>query len=205
MRRPGFTIIEVLAALALLALLVALMVGSMNTMRLRAEWVGERTARQRDVSVAIDRLATALRTTMVEVPTIGAGIAGDADRVAVLTRTASLGRDAAGDVARFELAADADARTIAARWGPAFGTNGTAEHPIASNARARLRYHDGGAWRDTFDSGSAGQLPRAVELSVWFGVQPTGESDVASAEPAYPEREPDRRRVIAITDADGGA
>ena len=35
--------------------------------------------------------------------------------------------------------------------------------------RERRRYSDGTTWRDSFDSGSSGALPVAIEVAVWFG------------------------------------
>ncbi|MEQ8770634.1 MAG: prepilin-type N-terminal cleavage/methylation domain-containing protein [Phycisphaerales bacterium] len=204
MPRRAFTIIEVLAALALLAILVTLIVGSMNTMRVRADWVRDRAARHREVSIAIDRLATALTTTMVDAATVGVGVKGDASQIAVLSRTRSLDPAASGDIARFELRADAEARTIRGAWAPVFGEAGPGQHELGSGAITRFRYHDGDAWRGAFDSSQSGSLPVAVEISVWFQNAEADASEETS-ERQFPAREPDRRRVIAIADARGGA
>lgn len=96
--------------------------------------------------------------------------------------------------------------------------------------RVRFRYHDGNGWRASFNSLEAGQLPVAIEVSVWFEPWP-GEEDAENLraaeaqqqleretfdfEPAFdeeqylreqeaadqPEPTPDRRRVIVIPDA----
>ena len=94
----------------------------------------------------------------------------------------------------------------------------------------RVRYFDGKEWKASFDSLSAGALPVAVEVAVWFGTpkkdenaagpaarpaksggtkgaktEPDATSDEGApakqdAAAALPSREPDRLRVIVVPD-----
>ncbi|GJM19064.1 MAG: hypothetical protein DHS20C14_12770 [Phycisphaeraceae bacterium] len=211
MTRRAFTIVEVLAALGLLTMLVGLMTSTMASMTHRSAWVHDRSERQLGASIAIDRLATALRTTMVEAPEAGAGIRGTESSITVLSRTSALRPgETPSDLASLTLRCDPSDRALDATWEDE-------SHMLAHDAIARFRYHDGTAWRDTFDSRASGRLPGAVELSVWFTApaeeQPANsaepnQSDVADGEPAqpeYPERAPDRLRVIAVPDPAGEA
>jgi len=201
--RRAFTILEVLAALALLGILVSLMVGSMNTVRTRSDWVRDRSARHHEVSVAIDRLSTALRTTMVDAPGVGAGVRGSETQVVVLTRTGSIDPAMPGDVASFELRADLDDGVIRGGWKPVLGDGDVSAHELGRGVLTRFRYHDGDAWRTSYDSVQSRRLPSAVEISVWFRSSKPELSEPSESE--YPQREPDRRRVLAIADAKGGA
>ncbi len=113
------------------------------------------------------------------------------------------------------------------------GASGTEETLADGVALLRLRYHDGVAWVDSFDSASKGTLPWAVEVAVWLGdpaefatedaTSPAsapgdGEADGASDVDAPAEasgsgasglgtgvimRAPDRVRVIVVTDGVG--
>jgi hypothetical protein len=60
----------------------------------------------------------------------------------------------------------------------------------------RVRYWMQGEWADSFDSLSAGSLPQAVEVALWFGVAaaPSEEDNFGT---------PDRVRTIAVPDAAG--
>jgi len=49
------------------------------------------------------------------------------------------------------------------------------------------RFRVGDEWKSEFDSAAAGALPAAVELAVWYGIEPIGP--------------PDRTRIVAVPDA----
>jgi prepilin-type N-terminal cleavage/methylation domain-containing protein len=49
--------------------------------------------------------------------------------------------------------------------------------------KVRFRFHDGLAWRDSFDSRTAGRLPLAIEIAIWFTPWPGSE---------WTDEEPDR-------------
>ena len=63
---------------------------------------------------------------------------------------------------------------------------------------------------DGFDSLASGRLPQAIEISVWFaGREPVAverpEFDEADDGSLAPARPADRRRFIAVPDADGSS
>jgi hypothetical protein len=63
--------------------------------------------------------------------------------------------------------------------------------------RVRFRYFDGREWLEKFDSAATGELPVAIEASLWFGEAP------AASDPPEPEeapRAPDRTRVMVVPD-----
>ncbi|HHN79086.1 MAG TPA: prepilin-type N-terminal cleavage/methylation domain-containing protein [Phycisphaerales bacterium] len=102
-----------------------------------------------------------------------------------------------------------------------------ASPPLSGVRAVRFRYHDGRAWRSTFESTRA--LPAAIEVAVWFGSPPGMETQtdapasprgvntksdtlgfegtaipvgaIGSSGVQAPRREPDRLRIISIPDA----
>src|SRR5699024_8856954 len=74
----------------------------------------------------------------------------------------------------------------ATRW---TGASGSGDSEVVSGrfSGCEFRYFDGREWVEQFDSQSAGRLPAAVEVSLWFEGPSEG-------------RTPDRRRVITVPD-----
>ena len=232
-RHRGLSLIELLIAIALLLALFGAMFGFLfNTLQKRA-WLTERMERQRAVGALIEHLERDL-TTAVAAYGSESGIDGTNTSLVVLSRgvdastAPTAGADALlADLMRttytFEDGAGLtfERSAIDARRAEVSTTLG------ASIARVRFRYHDGSTWRDRFDCMSAGGLPRAVEIAVWYlGDEDDDEADDIAAfesqlyekrtrerdapEPTFddgamtdPEAEPlpDRIRVIAIPDS----
>ncbi len=42
--------------------------------------------------------------------------------------------------------------------------------------RIRIRYYDGNTWQSSFDSQAAGSLPSAIEIAIWFNLNPDTQS-----------------------------
>lgn len=134
------------------------------------------------------------------------------------TGQAILSRSAAGDLmgteVRWEPAGVGGGRLVMTRWlmdgGEEVSRGSTV---LAEGVRGfRLRYFDGRAWSDRFDSAEAGGLPAAVEVCVWTGrgaavggdgtdliaASGAGAINVNSAE--VPGDSPTRVRVMAVPD-----
>lgn len=183
-------------------------------------------------AAVFDRLHADLTTAVAYAGGIGAGIDGAGDRVRIVSRGVPAvgavgavgGGGARGDLVVSELEFDAERGELRGRaWAGLVEDEGEFR-VIASGVESfRLRYHDGRGWRGSFDSGSAGRLPAAVEVSMWFGeverveesagedeliaIGGIEEDELAGALPAEAlepvmadERTPDRRRVIVVPD-----
>ena len=191
----GFSLIEVLVALGLLGLLAGSLVAFFSSLSERDAWARERLAQAAVGDVAIDRLSSSLRSTMVGGVGESAGVRGDRTSVRVLSR-AVLGGSGLSDLASLSLTSNQGELTVV--WSDARGAELVREDLSRGVRAMRLRYFDGRAWREEFDSGEAGRLPAAVEVSLWFGAA-SGNDDELPASRA------DRVRVVGIPDAGGGA
>jgi prepilin-type N-terminal cleavage/methylation domain-containing protein len=230
--RRAFTLLEVLVSIALISgLIVTLLTFHFDLLRTRRRLADE-SARQLAASTLIERLERDLTTGLAGDRAGGAGVAGDETTIAVLTRAvpafeAWRGPDAAeafADLERAEYRFRAGAGVLEARRA-VIAANGAAPgafHEIgASIHRVRFRYHDGSAWRSSFDTLGAGALPAAVEVAVWFepgpdetprvedeaAGLPAPEDEFASPDELLPLDDaplppPDRIRVVVIPDAD---
>ncbi|MHC4948893.1 MAG: type II secretion system protein GspJ [Planctomycetota bacterium] len=173
MSRRGFTLLEVLVATALvLTLGGAMFVFFFNLLDTRAR-VLERVARQQAADTLIDRAEADLATCLAGDRTRGAGVAGDATSLRLLTRRITPAPSApdAGlaDLHRVEYRFDRGAHRVEARRTDPGGSASGAFAPVGGVVdRVRFRYLDDGAWRPSFDSLARGRLPEAVEIAVWF-------------------------------------
>ncbi|MBL0926115.1 MAG: prepilin-type N-terminal cleavage/methylation domain-containing protein [Phycisphaerales bacterium] len=196
--RRGFTLIEVLIALGLLLVLTAAVSVFLRDLEDRRRFLTERSTDAQTAALLFDSLDRELLGTFVAGRS-GPGVAGDTSRLTVLTRGVMPAAAGASDVQRSEYRWDPAAASLAARRTDAAGpAAGDMELLSTRVAKARFRYHDGVAWLDAFDSRSAGRLPVAIEVSLWFGTPGTAVSEDAP---------PDRQRTIAVADpaADPGA
>lgn len=215
MTRRGFTLLEVIVAAALMLALVGAMAAFLSdALRIRTR-VSQEIERSRAADALCSVIERALETTLLEDARLGAGVSGDATSITVLRVGLSSWRLGTADRQRaleeiepVRVRFDESARRI----GIARGDQAESLLPGAIG-RVRFRYHDGTAWRTSFDSVREGRLPAAVEVALWLrpGAAPAEplerpEFDDAETDPA-PEAEeesgppPDRLRVIAIPDA----
>ncbi len=231
MKRRGFTLLEVLVAIALMSMLLGSLFAFLHDLLQSRSRALEYTARQLAAATLIGRVEAELASCLVGDDTSGPGIKGDEADLSILSRGVAvhlaedgLESGVLGDLQQSEYrfvdeAGEIEVRrmTPGARPAPAFVSIG----PVH---RLRFRYHDGTGWSDSFDSLAAGRLPEAVEVAVWYHPW-TGEQEIAADLPAerltfdttggfddaayarqsdvelFDEPRPDRFRVIVIPDA----
>ena len=227
--RRGFTLMEVLIALAVLTLLGGSMLGFLWDLLDRRDALIRASVDGQAGSAALDRIEMDAVCAFAGDAGVGAGIAGTATSLRFLSRGVAIplaaGETGAADLQRSEYSFDARAGVLRARrW---TGSTGETELEVVSDRvqRMRVRYFDGRGWAPSFDSLAAGGLPVAIEVALWFG-EPLAmaeqaaagatpadapELDAADAEseagrsasgeaPPIPMREPDRVRLITIPD-----
>lgn len=231
MKRRGFTLLEVLIAIALMSMLLGSLFAFLHDLLQSRSRALEYTARQLAAATLIERVEAELASCLVGDVTSGPGVKGDAASLAILSRGVAvhlaeggLESGVLGDLQQSEYrfvdeVGEIEVRRMTpwARPAPAFVSVG----PVH---RLRFRYHDGTGWSDSFDSLAAGRLPEAIEVAVWYHPWP-GEQEITPQAPAerltfdatgafddaayaqqsdldtFDEPRPDRFRVIVIPDA----
>jgi prepilin-type N-terminal cleavage/methylation domain-containing protein len=191
--RHGFTLLEVLIAIALILALSGTMFGFLFDMFNSRHRAREYSARQRAASTLIDRVESDLATCIVGDAQSGPGVWGDSTHLHVLTRSVltSAAQSNADDAENFSDLQQAEYRFLPGAQRleaqrSAVGVRNSAgpfsrgflplHDPAVTLPRVRFRYFDGQQWGDRFDSVQSGSLPVAVEVAVWF-------SSAAAAEP----------------------
>jgi prepilin-type N-terminal cleavage/methylation domain-containing protein len=225
-RTRGFTLLEVLLALGLIAMLAGGVMGFLLTLLNRRDGMNQRLVDAQSGAALLDRIESDILCGLAGDGGSGAGISGTTTSLHVLTRGVALpvepgmsGASKAGDRQGSEYVFDAASGVLRARrWMSGEGTAAGEFEVVSGHLEAvRLSYFDGETWRGSFDSAAADGLPVAVEVAIWFGVpRPPEDGPVASPESgdtteaadasvaakpsAPPRREPDRIRVIVVPD-----
>lgn len=177
--RRAFSLIEVLVALVILATLSVAVYGFLFELISTRAAIRDRVDRDTTTTALVSRVEQALMTCEVSGPDGAAGVSGSATNLTVASRGVHLDTDATHAAARpFAISFDEGRRVINA-------TIGASEPTPAMNAveRLRIRYHDGRSWRSSFDAASAGRLPAAIELAIWYGDPPAETADETAADP----------------------
>lgn len=232
MKRPrGLTLLEVVAALALLVLLSGSVFSFFFNVTRRREQLASMATQQHDVALLMDRLESALFSAVAIAPDGSAGVKGSGDELSVATRRVEStleGEAALADITTLKFAFDENARAIRLHTGA-----GGSATLLGRVDRVRFRYSDGRTWREAFDALSQAGLPVAVEVSIWLapreargdvedrlrspaddgtldplsdGVDRGGaefdfSADSEEGAPDWTPREPDHVRVIVVPDA----
>lgn len=199
-RRSGFTLVEVLIAVGIIAVLVATLsvfVSQVAGTRVRLR---ERAAVESASTTVLDSIDDALATCIARAGDGSPGIVGDELSLTVSHDTTVIQR--ALDAAPASVLQSEDRLRVeflpgSGRFALARGEASPRELEGAIHA-VRLRYHDGSAWRTDWDSVRAGGLPRAIECSIWFAPWPDGrmpewfpeESDLDDPESSDPLEDP---------------
>lgn len=200
--RRGFTLLEVIVTVAIVAVLAGGMLAFLNDVNARQRFLGEESQRARGVSAFFEALENDLATTAAFDPVHGAGLRGDETRLRVLSRGVGV-----GGAEGLEVSGETRVREFSLAGGVLRIGETVAAERIG---RVRFRYHDGSAWRSSFDSSSAGGLAAAVEVSIWHervtaSPVPLSEFEDEDAPAAEAEEAPDRVRVLAVFDGPGAA
>jgi prepilin-type N-terminal cleavage/methylation domain-containing protein len=192
----GFTLLEVLIAIALVLLLGGALFGFLHDMLSTRARTLRHAAQQRAAATLIERVEADVITTLVGDRTSGSGVQGQATRLRLLTRgvmtqLASRGLDdpgALGDLQSVEYRFDAAARRLEARKISADGADAGSHMPAAfaplggEIAHVRFRYLNDRRWSDSFDSLAMDRLPAAIEVAVWFNPWPQDQLPAAAAD-----------------------
>ncbi len=171
-RRPAFTLIEVILSLAILVILASSIGWAVREMREKT-MVLRRASDDLTLCTAVfDLLDSAITNGLALDPTrAGAGIRGDTDSIEIVSR--SVLADLDGDIAAFagltRLRLEFDPQAPQLSIGRSAASQGASPQPITRRIEhLRFRYHDGQQWVDSFDSSASGALPVAIEIAVWF-------------------------------------
>lgn len=163
MNHRGMTVIEVLVSVGLLAMLTGALSAFLWDVERQRALLGRLGEERLASNALIERLDLALRFTEAS-SAGGTGFVGSPTSMSVPYRVAEL------EALDADAGALAGVRTLELAWNEPSATltlNGAALTTRA--ARVVLRYHDGTGWRDSHDARTAGGLPVAVELALWFG------------------------------------
>lgn len=187
-RRPAMTLVEVLAALAILVVLSAGVVGFFFGVSARRDELARLAAQQRDTAALFDRLESALMGAVALAPDGSAGIRGDERSITIVTRlvTPALGGKATvADAATLAFEFEESLATCDCTLTPLIAGADPLTEPILRHVeRLRFRYLRGRDWSSSFDSLSAGGLPAAVEVSLWL--EPRAGASELPGEPRAP-------------------
>lgn len=207
--RLGFTLVETLLALAVVAALLGSMFAFLSGVLARADHTRTAIREQRGIDAFFSDLERSLATTFVGERKETAGIQGSGASVRVHCRGTIADGGSLLDLRGSEYRLNAGS-IEGRRWG---GVDASADideqwAPMVTGVQLlRLRYFDGRSWLSDFASFDSGKLPLAVEVAVWMGTGDTPSQ--ASVEPSTPteppNRAPDRITTIAIPDAGGGS
>lgn len=176
---PGFTLIEVLIAIALVGVLLSAMFGFLFDMFQSRAKALEHVRQQQAATAIINRLEEELLTCIAGGEAVGGGVRGDNSNFRVLFRGVAAGLssqgleqvDVLGDLQLAEYRFDPDTLRVLGRRGSVRDriVNTSAFSPLEGIVhKLRFRYHDGTNWQDSFDSLAAQRLPLAIEVAVWL-------------------------------------
>ncbi len=218
MIRRGLTVIEVLIAIGILAMLSGALSAFLWDVDRQRQLLGRLGEERLASNLLIERLDAATRYATVSGPS-GERFVGTPNSLTIPYRVVEL----AG--VEGEPAALAGAQALSLQWDEGQAQLTLQGAVLTSRAvRVVLRYHDGDGWRDSFDAQQVGGLPTAIEVALWFGdadAALTGAGEDPGVGPALGEGfglptpsefddllsegaaervwgEPDRRRVFSV-------
>ena len=168
----AFTLVEVMLSMVIMLVLAGSIGWAVREMREKT-FVLRRASDDLTVGTSVFELIDASMTSSVALdPTSGsAGIRGTGESIEIVSRgvLADLEGDtgALSGLTRLRVEFEPDALEL--RIGRSDASTAATLQPISQRIeQMRFRYHDGQQWTDSFDSRSAGTLPVAIEVSVWF-------------------------------------
>lgn len=163
---------EVLVVLALVGMLAGSVIGFLWDLWGRRDVLLRDSTDAQAGSAIVERIETDILSGLAGDQSAGAGVAGTATTLRLLTRGVDVpmggNGTTSGDLQASEYRFDAGALR-ARRWNIGAGGNAEFETVCDHVEAVRVRYFDGREWKTSFDSLSAGALPVAVEVAIWFG------------------------------------
>jgi len=208
----GFTLLEALIAVGMLMLLLGALAMFVEDLSRTRQFTARTAAQTRSADALFGVLETALQTAVVDGGPLGAGVTGTDRSVRVLSSRTDAGSGSVRELARAAFA-PLSATQIDESSGNITIARGGASSVLPATVRGmRVRYWTQGGWADSFDSLSAGSLPSAVEVAIWFGVPAAQSAAQAAVQSVAHSTEqsagdefgtPDRVRTIAVPDAAG--
>jgi len=183
--KRAFSLIEVLVAVALVAGLAVAMSGFIWGVRARRETLATDAARMQGIAALFMHVENDVLT-CVAGEAGKAGVRGGPEQLSLLTRGVGLvwGGDGPdlGDIQGVEYTF-AGSSVTAKRWRGASREGDLGEDTIIEGVGlVRFRYFDQGRWVSSFDSVSAGRLPAAIEIAIWFVPPPDLETLIDEAD-----------------------
>ncbi len=180
MNRRAFTLMEVLLAIGITAMLAGSIFSFLWNLQTQRQDLFEVAADLQSGNSIIESLERDILATIAGGPGVGAGINGSGSRLTLLSRGVSLPgiaqgatKSEFGDLQGAEYQFDIRSGELRARrWYAGESTRPTGEYTVISDRvqRFRLRYFNGRNWQTTFNSQSSGAgLPVAIEIALWFG------------------------------------
>lgn len=197
-KRSGFSLLEVLLAMAMVALLTGGIFGFLWNIMDRRDALVAATAEAQAAGAFFEMLESDLACALVGDDVLGPGISGDSKQLKLMTRrvwapATSRERDLSmGDLQFSEYRFDPGRGALMLRKWPVERAQGSDEstsgvqpsaQPEAVGERIeamRIRYFDGRAWVPAFDSLEQRNLPVAVEVAIWFTRGSGGDRPVAA-------------------------
>lgn len=196
MTRPNtaraFTLLEVLLAIGLIGILSGSLFTFLWQVSAQKTAVSQRAMDDQSADAVIERLESALIGAVAADSSGATGIQGSSTSLKLLARGVGLPMKeedrawSAGDLQGVEFRLEGNA-IKARRWDAhqsrAGGTVPGTEETVSDHVGAmKLRFFDGQAWADSFDSKEMQGLPVAIEVSLWFGVPPVASSASSTSE-----------------------
>ena len=190
MKRRGFTLLEVLVAIALISMLLGSLFAFLHDLLQSRSRALDYTAHQLAAATLIGRVEAELASCLVGDDNSGPGVKGDAASLSILSRGVAvhlaedgLESGVLGDLQQSEYRFVDEAGEIEVRRMTPWAQPAPDFVSVGPVYRLRFRFHDGTAWSDTFDSLEAGRLPQAVEVAVWYHPWPGAQETQPEAPP----------------------
>lgn len=174
--------IEVVLAIALTMVIAGAAIGLATTLLTRRAQIDDEAARDRGVAILMDQVEQDLLGVVAGTGR-ESGFVGSAREMTLRVRGVTLRREDLIE-ARYRFVASGEGTLKPGRVIARRGVSGVEETLADGVALVRLRYHDGVAWVEAFDSASKGELPWAVEVAVWLGDPAEFAGEEAMPEPA---------------------
>lgn len=213
MKRPAFTLIEVIIALAIIAGLSVGVGAFVRDVRIQQRTLTRLGSQLEQCSALFELTERAMMTCVADGGPGVSGVSGDATTLRIHYRSVELRNPGRlSDTAHLGITFDqGGARIHIALSSPGSGAPESSEVVCDRIERVQFRYHDGRNWVESFDTLKARTLPNAVEMAIWFQSEsptPKTSPDLSEGLGAPPEagdaerlRPPDRVRIISVHDA----